>query len=159
MLLSTAELPMPKRIQGSFVSEAEIAKVVEFVKSHYEPVDYDYTVTERPSANATAFGGGGSDEADSDPLIDLAKEEILRAGKASASLLQRRLKVGYARAARILDLLEEEGFIGPSDGAKPREILQAEFTRTQDPALSAAVAATAATMDMNTDDDGDEEGF
>lgn len=159
MLLSTAELPMPKRIQGSFVSEAEIAKVVEFVKSHYEPVDYDYTVTERPSANATAFGGGGGDEADSDPLIDLAKEEILRAGKASASLLQRRLKVGYARAARILDLLEEDGFIGPSDGAKPREILQAEFTRTQDPALSAAVAATAATMDMNTDDDGDEEGF
>lgn len=158
MLLSTAELPMPKRIQGSFVSEAEIARVVEFVKANYEPADYDYTVTERPSANATAFGGG-DDEGDTDPLSDLAKEEIVRAGKASASLLQRRLKVGYARAARILDLLEQEGFIGPSDGAKPREILKTEFTRSSDnAALSAAVAATADVMDMNTDED-EESGF
>jgi len=61
-----------------------------------------------------------------------AKEEIIRAGKASASLLQRRLKVGYARAARILDLLEQEGFIGPADGAKPREILKVEFTKGMD---------------------------
>lgn len=159
MLLSTAELPMPKRIQGAFVSEAEIARVVEFVKSNYEPADYDYTVTERPSANATAFGGGSEDEMDNDPLLELAKEEIIRAGKASASLLQRRLKVGYARAARILDLLEQEGFIGPSDGAKPRELLKADFTRTsENAALSAAVAATASVMDMNTDDD-EESGF
>jgi S-DNA-T family DNA segregation ATPase FtsK/SpoIIIE len=57
----------------------------------------------------------------------VAKDEILRAGKASASLLQRRLKVGYARAARLLDLLEQEGFIGPADGAKPREILKADL--------------------------------
>lgn len=159
MLLSTAELPMPKRIQGSFVSEAEIARVVEFVKSNYEPADYDYTVTERPSANATAFGGGDDGGDESDPLSDLAKEEIIRAGKASASLLQRRLKVGYARAARILDLLEQEGFIGPADGAKPRELLKADFTRSSDnAALGAAVAATASVMDMNTDED-EETGF
>jgi S-DNA-T family DNA segregation ATPase FtsK/SpoIIIE len=62
-------------------------------------------------------------------MLPDAKEEILRAGKASASLLQRRLKVGYARAARILDLLEQEGFIGPGDGAKPREILNVQFSR------------------------------
>lgn len=154
MLLSTSELPMPKRIQGSFVSEGEIAKVVEYVKSHYEPADYDYTVTERPSATQMSLTGpDGDDAGDSDPLADLAKEEILRAGKASASLLQRRLKVGYARAARILDVLEQEGFIGPADGAKPREILKADFTRTQDATLGAAVAATADIMDMNTDDD------
>ena len=80
-------------------------------------------------------GGGnvshGIDD-DSDPLIPEAKEEIIRAGKASASLLQRRLKVGYARAARLLDLLEQDGFIGPGDGAKPREILKVEFTKHMD---------------------------
>jgi S-DNA-T family DNA segregation ATPase FtsK/SpoIIIE len=159
MLLSTAELTMPKRIQGAFVSEAEIGRVVEFVKSQYEPADYDYSVTERPSANDTAFGGGGGDDMDNDPLAEMAKEEIVRAGKASASLLQRRLKVGYARAARILDVLEQQGFIGPSDGAKPREILKTEFTRSsENAALSAAVAATADIMDMNTDED-EESGF
>jgi S-DNA-T family DNA segregation ATPase FtsK/SpoIIIE len=63
------------------------------------------------------------DDSDNDPLLPKAREEIMRAGKASASLMQRRLQIGYARSARILDLLEQEGFIGPGDGAKPREIL------------------------------------
>lgn len=128
MLFSTAELASPKRIQGAFVSESEITRVVEFIKSKYEPADYDTSVTERSQGGGVAFGGGLPDE-DSDPLIPEAKEEILRAGKASASLLQRRLKVGYARAARLLDLLEQEGFIGPGDGAKPREILHVEFSK------------------------------
>lgn len=130
MLFSTAELATPKRVQGAFVSDGEIHKVIEFIKSKYEPVDYDYTVVERARMNG---GGGlsGSDlsEEDSDPMLEEAMEEIIRAGKASASLLQRRLKVGYARAARILDLLEQQGFIGPADGAKPREILKADFGR------------------------------
>lgn len=133
MLYSTAELAVPKRIQGAFVSETEIQRVVEFVKSKYEPADYDLSVTNRPSAGPTIFGDSGLPEEDSDPLIPTAKEEILRAGKASASLLQRRLKVGYARAARLLDLLEQEGFIGPGDGAKPREILKADFLKDQAP--------------------------
>jgi S-DNA-T family DNA segregation ATPase FtsK/SpoIIIE len=123
MLYSTAELPSPKRIQGAFVSDKEISQVVDFIKSKYEPADYDYAVTERQGNGGTMFSGrGGSD--DGDELLGEAKEEILRSGKASASLLQRRLKVGYARAARILDLLEEEGFIGPANGAKPRDILK-----------------------------------
>lgn len=122
MLYSTAELPTPKRLQGAFVSEKEIGQVVDFIKSRYEPADYDYSVTERQGSGGTIFSGGGSD--DGDELLPAAKEEILRSGKASASLLQRRLKVGYARAARILDLLEEEGFIGPANGSKPREILK-----------------------------------
>jgi S-DNA-T family DNA segregation ATPase FtsK/SpoIIIE len=102
---------------------------VDFIKSKYEPVEYDYSVTERPGASADGSAGGGIADEDSDPLIPDAKEEILRAGKASASLLQRRLKVGYARAARLLDLLEQEGFIGPGDGAKPREILKGDSGR------------------------------
>lgn len=129
MLFTTAELATPKRIQGAFVSDDEIKRVVEFLKSRYDPADYDLNVTERSSRGETRFSSGIPVEDDSDPLLPDAKEEILRAGKASASLLQRRLKVGYARAARILDLLEQEGFIGPGDGAKPREILNVSFTR------------------------------
>mgnify|MGYP000159150472 CR=1 FL=1 len=66
---------------------------------------------------------GGHDDLGSDELIDEAKEVILQAGKASASLLQRRLRVGYARAARILDILEDQAFVGPAEGSKPREVL------------------------------------
>lgn len=132
MLFATAELSTPKRLQGAFISDDEIKRVVEFLTSKYEPADYDLTVTERASSSDTKFTNGIPVEEDSDPMIPAAKEEILRAGKASASLLQRRLKVGYARAARLLDLLEQEGFIGPGDGAKPREILKVEFSRQMD---------------------------
>lgn len=144
MLFSTAELATPKRVQGAFVSDGEIAKVIDFIKSKYEPVDYDYTVVERARAG---MGGGGSadlSDEDSDPMLEEAMEEIIRAGKASASLLQRRLKVGYARAARILDLLEQQGFIGPADGAKPREILKADFGR---PSASSMVAPSSTGTD------------
>ncbi len=133
MLFSTAELATPKRVQGAFLSDLEIGRVVEFIKSKYDPADYDLSVTERSNTGGTVFNGGGDDEGDSDELIPAAKDEILRAGKASASLLQRRLKVGYARAARLLDLLEQEGFIGPSDGAKPREILKADLGSDEPP--------------------------
>ena len=109
--------------------------MVEYLKSKYEPTEYDPAVVERGGGSNRNGGGSntsyGIDE-DSDPLLPEAKEEILRAGKASASLLQRRLKVGYARAARLLDLLEQEGFIGPGDGAKPRELLKVEFTKGMD---------------------------
>jgi len=128
MLFQTADMSSPKRVQGSFVADDEIGRVVSFLRSKHEPAEYDPSVVERSSGSGTAFGNGIADE-DSDPLIPEAKEEILRAGKASASLLQRRLKIGYARAARILDLLEQEGYIGPGDGAKPREILKVEFSK------------------------------
>lgn len=131
MLYSTAELTSPRRIQGVFIADDEINRVVEYLKSKYDPADYDDTVVEK-SGTPTAFTENGIADADSDSLLPQAKEEIIRAGKASASLLQRRLKVGYARAARLLDLLEMEGFIGPADGAKPREILKVEFTKGMD---------------------------
>lgn len=120
MLFTSPELSKPRRIQGAFVSDDEIKRVVDYLKSESEGPDYDETITEK-QRSATVFSGG--DNMDNDPLIPEAKEVIAQAGKASASLLQRRLKVGYARAARLLDLLEAEGFIGPGDGAKPREIL------------------------------------
>ncbi|MDF1496742.1 MAG: DNA translocase FtsK 4TM domain-containing protein [Patescibacteria group bacterium] len=133
MLYSTAELSSPRRIQGVYLADDEINRVVEYLKSKYEPADYDPEVVEHDRSKSIFSSGGGGGEG-GDALLHEAKEEIIRAGKASASLLQRRLKVGYARAARILDLLEEEGFIGPADGAKPREILKADFTNANDPA-------------------------
>ncbi len=130
MLYSSSELPQPKRAQGAFISDQEILKVVEFLKDECGPGDYDMSVTERPSAGGVSFGdseGSGGDEEDS--LLPQAREEIIRSGKASTSFLQRRLRVGYARASRLIDLLEQEGFIGPADGAKPREILKKSVQR------------------------------
>ena len=125
MLYQTSEMSAPKRVQCAFLNDDEIRRIVEFLKSAYGPPEYEEGVTTR-DRQLTAFGSTASDD-DSDPLLEAAMEEIIRAGKGSASLLQRRLKVGYARAARLLDLLEEEGMIGPGDGAKPREILRTDF--------------------------------
>ena len=121
LLYTTADLSKPKRLQGCLVTDEEIRKVVDHVKGTGGPPNYINEVTERAKngpGSSTVFS-----QDDSDPLLGEAEDTVLRAGKASASLLQRRLKVGYARAARLLDLLEEKGVIGPGDGAKPREIL------------------------------------
>lgn len=123
MLYLDATLSKPTRLQGAFVDDGDIENIVEYLRNQGDP-DYDNDVTEKPARGA---GGGSSafidGDEDSDELLPEAKEVILEAGKASASMLQRRLRVGYARAARILDILEEEGFIGPADGSKPREVL------------------------------------
>ncbi|MBI5135610.1 DNA translocase FtsK [Candidatus Uhrbacteria bacterium] len=120
MLFLTAELSKPKRIQGAFITDAEIKQVTEFLRSK-GGAQYDETVVERPAAGTA--GGAFSEDDRGDPLLAEARDLIVRSGKGSASMLQRRLKVGYARAARLLDLLEEQGVIGPADGAKPREVL------------------------------------
>ncbi|MBI2484978.1 DNA translocase FtsK 4TM domain-containing protein [Candidatus Uhrbacteria bacterium] len=117
MLFTTAELSKPKRLQGAFVSEKEIERVVDFLKHNGTP-DYNYSITER-ARSATLFDGTDED----DELLDEAIHYMISAGKASTSMLQRRLKIGYSRAARIMDILEEKGIIGPQDGAKPREVL------------------------------------
>lgn len=121
MLFTSAELSKPKRLQGAFVSDQEIRKVVDYLKK--AGVAPEYVELTVQSSLTIPGGGGEAAEEDDDPLLPSSKEIILQAGKASASLLQRRMKIGYARAARILDLLEAEGFIGKGEGAKPREIL------------------------------------
>ncbi|PIR97565.1 MAG: cell division protein FtsK [Candidatus Doudnabacteria bacterium CG10_big_fil_rev_8_21_14_0_10_41_10] len=122
MLYTAANLPKPKRIQAPFISEKEVSRLVGFIKDQSGPVDYQEEILEKPKSGFSQSGvDGGDDDAD-DEMIGLAIEEITRARKASATLLQRRLKVGYSRAARILDILEERGMIGPAQGAKPREI-------------------------------------
>lgn len=117
MLMSTPELSKPKRAQGAYLSDKEIERVVNFLKSDAPP-DYNYQITEDTRAGGTAL-----DPADSDPLLDEAVNIVIESGKASTSYLQRRMKIGYSRAARIIDLMEQMGVVGPGEGAKPRDIL------------------------------------
>ena len=122
MLYVSSDSSKPRRVQGTFISAKEIHRVVDFFKQQAGAVIYNEEIIEKPKRGLGLSGmGGGSDSGDDDLYME-AKEEVLRAGKASASLLQRRLRVGYARAARLLDLLEQDGIVGPSDGAKPREV-------------------------------------
>lgn len=120
MLYSCAELSRPVRIQGAFISEEEMKRVVDYLKGDEEP-EYDESIVGTPANGGTnSMFGGPTDEQDA--LFEDAKRFVIQAGKASASLLQRRMKVGYARAARLLDELEQAGIVGPADGAKPREV-------------------------------------
>lgn len=122
MLFVSAEFNKPKRVQGAYIGEQEVRKVVDFFKNQAGAVIYNEDIIEKPKRGLGLNGVSSDDGNDEDDMYDAAKEEVMRAGKASASLLQRRLRVGYARAARLLDILEDKGVIGPGDGAKPREV-------------------------------------
>ena len=120
-------LPMgesiPQRIQGAYVSEDEINKLVDFCSSQQKAVyDEDFT---KESGNTTTdgFTSDKNDVEQDDPIYNEALEFVVSTGKASASLLQRKFKLGYNRAARLIDLFEERGIIGPQQGSKPREVL------------------------------------
>lgn len=131
-LYVSAELSKPKRLQGALVSDKEIEAVTDFLKANSGAPEYNEGVTEKAGH---ANGVTGSLEDDGDDLLEEAQALVVRTQKASASFLQRRLRVGYARAARLLDLLEERGVIGPGEGAKPRDVL----VRPQDlPGLEAS---------------------
>lgn len=126
MLYLPGNMSRPIRVQGVFVSSKEIERVTNRLKLTTEP-DYDDSITSSvPSGGVDTGMVGTSDGTSRDNLYNDAMRVIKDTGKASASLLQRRLSVGYARAARILDILEENGVIGPSNGAKPREIFVSE---------------------------------
>lgn len=126
MLYQSGDTNHPKRIQGVFISEEEVRRLVDYIKNQKsEEVDYNQSIVE--SSNFSTDPMGANSEVD-DELYGEALEIIKDAGKASASLLQRRLKVGYARAARLLDLMEDNGIIGPAQGAKPREVYLNNYT-------------------------------
>ncbi|PIQ79247.1 cell division protein FtsK [Candidatus Peregrinibacteria bacterium CG11_big_fil_rev_8_21_14_0_20_41_10] len=119
MLYLPKDLGKPIRVQGIYISPKEIKRVTDRLKLTIEPDYKDEIVDCKTKASAAGMAGGGGE----DDLYDDALSVILDSNKASASLLQRRLRIGYARAARLLDLLEENGVVGPVNGAKPREIL------------------------------------
>ena len=122
MFYSAPDTPRPKRIQGPFVSEKELGGVVQFIRQNNPLVQYTEEVTEMPKEE---FVGGtvGTEGDGHDPFFNQAIDLIRGVDKASSSLFQRRFKVGYARAARILDELESAGYVGPADGSKPRAVL------------------------------------
>ena len=153
MLYMTAELSKPKRLQGTYVSDDEINRVVDYLKerSDEEP-EYRADIVERP--RSTGPSGETYDDSE-DELLPEARELVVAAGKASASLLQRRLKVGYARAARLLDLMETQGVIGPGDGAKPRAILVKKGDVSGIPVDESAGSATVFVDEVSDEEDVD----
>lgn len=122
MLFVGGEYTKPKRIQGAFVAEKDVKSVTDFLKSEGS-VRYDETITDYREVAGIKSTRRGDFVTEGDELLGEAKKLVVETGTASASFLQRRMKVGYARAARLLDLMEEQGIVGPSQGAKPRDIL------------------------------------
>ena len=133
MLYLAGDTAKPRRIQGPYISEQEVKKVVNYLSGQYKDVDFE----EIDSAVENWNNGGKtnvqipleinfdevSGENDDDELYEAARETVIQTGKASTSYLQRKLKIGYARAARIVDMLEERGVVGPQEGAKARQVL------------------------------------
>jgi S-DNA-T family DNA segregation ATPase FtsK/SpoIIIE len=112
------------RLHGAFVTENEINRVVEFWKEQASP-EYDQSYLIAPPADdEEAAGDGDAPGGDQDPMYEEAVRLVLQMGKASTSTLQRHLRLGYGRAARILDMMQRDGIIGPPDGSKPREVLK-----------------------------------
>ena len=131
MLYAPIGAGKPMRVQGCFVSDGEVEEVATFVKENFN-TDYDQSVMEEIERKAAQAGTGkaaasdpepNQDELDGDEMLPAAVDVILETGQASVSMLQRRLKLGYARAARIVDEMEEKGIVGPFQGSKPRAIL------------------------------------
>jgi S-DNA-T family DNA segregation ATPase FtsK/SpoIIIE len=122
MLFMPPDASKPMRIQGVFVQDGEINNLIKFIKSTGMGPQYTAEVTQMPIGKVGGKGGSG-DAGDRDDLFEEAVRTIVQYEKASASLLQRRLRVGYARAARLMDELEEAGIIGPGEGSKPRDVL------------------------------------
>jgi S-DNA-T family DNA segregation ATPase FtsK/SpoIIIE len=122
LLFSIPEFTKPKRVQGALISDAETTKVCDFLRSQ-RPPNYDEEVVSQP----VQLNGKGSVVAsmddENDDMFKDAVSVVATAGKASTSLLQRKLRIGYGRASRLMDIMEEKGIIGPSDGAKPRQVL------------------------------------
>jgi len=124
MLLLTAEMPKPKRVQGAFISAEETAKVADFIRMQ-RPPQYDEEIISQPvqlNGRGGVVADYGANDADDDLWRD-AVQVVIDGKKASTSLLQRRLRIGYGRAARLVETMEEQGIVGPADGARPREVL------------------------------------
>jgi len=129
MLYLSADMNKPVRLQTAFISEKEVKAVVDFIAKHNEPeLPVEMSLAQKGNdgvgLGSLTSSDFGDDEEIDDDLYAAAHMAVLEAGKASTSYLQRKLRVGYARAARLVDMLEERGVIGPGDGAKPREILE-----------------------------------
>jgi S-DNA-T family DNA segregation ATPase FtsK/SpoIIIE len=127
MLLQTAEMSKPKRIQGAFVNDTEIHKITDYLRMQSPPQYNDEVVSQPVQLNGKGGVVMDYDSNNDDDLYKDAVKVVIDSNKASASLLQRRLRVGYARAARLIENMEDQGIIGPADGARSREVLVSSF--------------------------------
>jgi len=126
-LFLSGELSKPIRLQSAYIDENELKSVVDYLKNQSSAQELDsIDLDGKEDGNPDAFFESVVDDEDSDDLYEDAKQAVTDAGKASTSYLQRKLRVGYSRAARLIDMLEERGVIGPADGSRPREILSGE---------------------------------
>jgi S-DNA-T family DNA segregation ATPase FtsK/SpoIIIE len=128
MLYLGADMGKPVRLQSAFITENEVKKVADFISKNNEaeiPIDFGSPAGgSAPSGGSISANSFSDEEEVDDDMYEAARAAVIEAGKASTSYLQRKLRVGYARAARLIDILEERGVIGPGDGAKPREVLE-----------------------------------
>lgn len=126
MLFAPVGSNKPLRVQGCYVSDEEISSIVEFVKKTKQ-MEYDTEIIEEIERNAANTGDQKEDDGErsgeTDPMMDEAIKVVVEAGQASTSLLQRRLRLGYARAGRLIDEMEQLGIVGPHEGSKPRQVL------------------------------------
>lgn len=129
MLYLSSDMGKPVRLQTAFISETEVKKVVTYIKNHnagsLDAIELGGGIIATEHNDAMMLGGGGFDDDDDidDDLYEQAKYAVEEVGRASTSYLQRKLKIGYSRAARLMDVLEAKGVIGGADGSKPREVL------------------------------------
>jgi S-DNA-T family DNA segregation ATPase FtsK/SpoIIIE len=124
MLLLTSDMPKPKRVQAAFIDDDETNKITDFIRMQ-RPPQYDDEIISQPvqlNGKGGVVADYGANDADDDMWKD-AVHVVIEGGKASTSLLQRRLRIGYGRAARLIETMEEQGIVGPADGARPREVL------------------------------------
>ncbi len=148
MLLLTSDMPKPKRVQGAFIEDGETMKVTDFIRMQ-RPPQYDNEIISQP-VQLNGKGGVVVEHGDAgDDEFKDAVRVVVEAGKASTSLLQRRLRIGYGKAARIIEEMEEQGIIGPADGSRPREVL----VRSLDEVFGGSAADEV--LDENFPDDND----
>lgn len=137
MLFLSSDMNKPMRLQGPYISESEVKKIVDFIAQNNEPelpIEIGAPAAGNDGVGLGSSAGGGDDEDIDDDMYEAARAAVIEAQKASTSYLQRKLRIGYARAARLIDVLEERGVIGPGDGAKPREVLEKGGTPAPDEA-------------------------
>lgn len=154
MLLSTADMPKPIRVQGAFIGDDETNKVTDFIRMQRLP-QYNDEIISQPvqigKGGVVSDMGGGSDA--DDPMYKEAVRAVIDGRKASTSLLQRRLRIGYGKAARFMETMEEQGIISPADGNRPREVL----VNSMDDVFGGGAAAGGLAMDAVLDENFSEE--
>jgi S-DNA-T family DNA segregation ATPase FtsK/SpoIIIE len=141
MLMTLSDSPKPKRIQGAFISEPETTKVIDFIRMQ-RPPQYDDEVVSQPvqlNGRGGIVADYGGQDADDDMLKD-AVQVVIDNRKASTSLLQRRLRIGYGRAARLIETMEEQGIVGAADGSRPREVLVRSMDEVFNPGVGGDMA-------------------